>query len=74
MEVNMKSLENLGVIQDHLEDLDSIEIISLHPRVIPYLDLFIDRCKELGCNVQINKQLLVSLNILEHFSDRVQIS
>ena len=71
MKVQISSLENLASIQDSLENNDSIEITSLDSSVIPYLDLFIDRCKECGCNVQINEQVLVDLDILEHFSDRV---
>ena len=73
MKVQILSLENLTSIQNSLESNDSIEITSLDSSVIPYLDLFIDRCNEHGCNVQINKQALVDLDILEHFSDRVQI-
>ena len=73
MEVNISSIEHLTSIQNHLENNDKIEIISLDSIVIAYLDFFIDRCQELNCNVQIKKQLLINLNILEHFSDRIQI-
>lgn len=41
--------------------------------IIPYLDLFIDCCKSVGCSASINKQLLLDLDIIEHFRDRVQI-
>ena len=63
--------ENLKIIRAN--DLTNIKIIKLHPDAIPYLDCFIDDCQSFGCSVSINKQLLADLDILEHFSDRVQI-
>ena len=63
--------ENLGIIGDN--ELNNIEITNLHPDTIPYLDFFIDVCQSSGCSVSINKQLLADLDILEHFSDRVEI-
>lgn len=63
--------ERLEIIRKN--DLTGIKITQLHPDVIPYLDFFIDVCLSLGCNVSINKQLLEDLDILEHFSDRVEV-
>ena len=73
MKVNISSFENLSSILNSLKNNDNIEIINLESNMIPYLGYFIDRSKELGCNVKINKKLLLNLNIFEHFSDRVQI-
>ena len=54
-------------------DSNNIEILSLDSSTIPYLDLFIDRCQEFNGTVQIKKELLIKLKILEHFEDRIQI-
>ena len=75
MKVTFTSLssmsENLSIIRDN--ELNNIEIIKLHPDTIPYLDFIIDVCQSSGCSVSISKQLLADLDILEHFSDRVEI-
>ena len=63
--------ENLGIIGDN--ELNNIEITKIHPDTIPYLDWFIDLCQSIGYSVSMNKQLLADLDILEHFSDRVEI-
>ena len=75
MRVNISSVDNLLFIQKHLDsrERNNIEILNLDPSAIPYLDSFIDRYDELNGNVQIKKELLIKLEILEHFKDRVQI-
>ena len=75
MKVNISSVDNLLFILNNLNNNDNnnIEILNLDSSTIPYLYLLIDRCKELNGNVQIKKQLLIKLNILEDFSDRVQV-
>jgi len=63
--------ENLSNIRDN--DLTNIRITNLHPDAIPYLDWFIDTCQDSGCTVSMSEQLLMDLDILEHFHDRVEI-
>ena len=75
MKVNITSVDNLLFLQNHMDirDNNNIEILSLDSSTIPHLNLFIDRCKELNGNVLIKKELLIKLQILEHFKDKVQI-
>ena len=75
MKVNISSVDNLLFLQNHMDirDNNNIEILSLDSSTIPHLNLFIDSCKELNGNVLIKKKLLIKLQILEHFKDKVQI-
>ena len=75
MKVNITSVDNILFILNNMKNNGSnnIEIASLDSSAIPYLYLLIDRCKKLNGNVQIKKQLLIKLDILEDFSDRVQV-
>jgi len=65
------TFKNPEIIRDN--DMTTIKIIHLHQDVIPYLDSFIDVCKSYCYSVSITKHLLADLDILDHFSDRVQI-
>ena len=75
MKVNITSVDNLFFILNNMKNDDNtnIEIANLDSSAISHLNLLIDRCKGLNGNVQIKKQLLTKLKILEHFKDRVQI-
>ncbi len=75
MKVNISSVDNLLFILNNMnnDENTNIEIANLDSSVIPYLSLLIDRCKGLNGNVQIKKQLLTKLNMLEPFRDKVQI-
>ena len=75
MKVNISSVDNLLFLLNNMnnDDNTNIEIANIDSSVIPYLDILINRCKGLNGNVQIKKQLLTKLNILEPFRDRVQI-
>ena len=70
MKVNITSADNLFFILNNLKNNESnnIEIANLDSSVIPYLYLLIDRCKKLNGSVQIKKQLLIKLDILEHLA------
>ena len=76
MKVNISSLEDLSSILNSIKNtaVKNIQIIIIDSSIVPYLDHFIDCCNDLNCNVKVNKQLLVELNILENFNDRVQIN
>ena len=75
MKVNITSVDNLLFILNNMnnDENTNIEIANLDSSAISHLDLLIDRCKGLNGNVQIKKQLLIKLKILEHFKDRVQV-
>ena len=75
MKVNISSVDNLLFILNNMnnDENTNIEIAHLDSSVIPYLNLLIDRCQGLNGNVQIKKQLLTKLKILDPFKDKVQI-
>ena len=75
MKANISSVDNLFSTINKLKNnnIDNIEITALNSSVIPYMDFFINSCIGLGCDVQISKHLLKYFDMLEHFSDRVQI-
>ena len=75
MKVNISSVDNIVFLLNNMKNYENtnIEIANLDSSAISHLDLLIDRCKGLNGNVQIKKQLLTKLKILEYFKDRVQV-
>ena len=75
MKVNISSVDNILFLLNNMKNYENtnIEIANLDSSAISHLDLLIDRCKGLNGNVQIKKQLLTKLKILEYFKDRVQV-
>lgn len=71
--ISLSSISEVATIFMKNGSINTIEITSLHSDAIMYLDYFIDSCESIGCSVEINKQILIDHDIVEHFRDRLLI-